>query len=327
MFAFAGASFCPCCTQLAQASEKSTSGYTYKGQTGPKTWPGVCTIGGLQSPINIPLANYFAKGAANGGSNKRGDITFAYYNQTNANVQNTGHGTMQVNAAPGNTCNIDGRDLDLVQWHFHSPSEHAFDGARKAMEVHLVHKDRQSGTFSVVGVMMEEGEAEPNPALQFALDLAPEESGQSQAAGGRKMYLEQLMPETNGQNHRPYVHYVGSLTTPPCSEEVQWYVFASTIKVPSNQVEQFSEFTEATLGPGEHRNSRPLQPLAGRKLDYELFEGDAIASQGKSGSQQGSEGELHVNSCNISWRTKKVRDGSSSDLDIGECNLRWRTSR
>ena len=174
---------------------------------------------------------------------------------------------------------------------------------------------------------MEEGEAEPNPALQFALDLAPEENGQSQSAGGRKMYLEQLLPETNGQNHRPYVHYVGSLTTPPCSEEVQWYVFASTIKVPSNQVEQFSEFTEAALGPGEHRNSRPLQPLAGRKLDYELFEGDAIASQGKSGGQQGSEGELHVNSCNISWRTKKVRDGSSSDLDIGECNLRWRTSR
>ena len=52
---------------------------------------------------------------------------------------------LQVNAAPGNTCNINGRNLELVQWHFHSPSEHAFDGGRKAMEVHLVHKDKETG--------------------------------------------------------------------------------------------------------------------------------------------------------------------------------------
>ena len=119
-------------------------------------------------------------------------------------------------------------------------------------------------------MLLQEGEAQPNPALQFALELAPPAPGQLEDAGQRNMSLDHLLPEHGGNDHRPYIHYVGSLTTPPCSEEVQWFVFATTVKVPSSQVHQFQQYTEKAF-PGLHENSRPLQPLGNRLLEYNEF--------------------------------------------------------
>ena len=101
-----------------------------------------------------------------------------------------------------------------------------------------------AGGFSVIGVLLEEGRADPNPAVQFALKLAPDAAGQSQPAEQQSMQLNSLLPRRMSDGHRPYVHYVGSLTTPPCTEEVQWYLFADTVTLPVSQVDQFQQFCD-----------------------------------------------------------------------------------
>ncbi|KAL0022007.1 hypothetical protein WJX77_005738 [Trebouxia sp. C0004] len=307
--------------------------FSYAGSdTGPSAWPGTCSIGDKQSPINIPLAEHFAQSdqETNNGQrqkigdikiqysqkqdeigelgfdfqqelndtgdfkfdfeqkvekfgdikfhfqlkfqqtpNRFGDISFQYNSQVGAVVKNTGHGTMQVNAPQGNTAQVSGRDLELVQWHFHTPSEHAFDGVRKAMEAHLVHKDTKTGGLAVVAVLLEEGPSPPNPALQFALSLAPEASHEQQT-DQQPMQLESLLPQQEASGHRPYIHYVGSLTTPPCSEDVQWFVFADTVTVPGSQVDQFQQYADKA-NPGLRANARPLQPVNNRTVDYAGF--------------------------------------------------------
>lgn len=127
-----------------------------------------------------------------------------------------------------------------------------------------------AGRLHVVGVLMQEGAADPNPSLQFALNLVPDKAGDSASAGSQSMQLESLLPRPQSNGHRPYVHYVGSLTTPPCSEEVQWFVFADTITIPSTQVEDFQLFADKS-SPGVYANSRPLQPLFNRPVDYAQF--------------------------------------------------------
>ena len=125
-----------------------------------------------------------------------------------------------------------------------------------------------AGGLAVIGVLLQAGDAEPNPALQFALKLAPDTAGSSQAAGQQSMQLNSLLPE-EVDDHRPYVHYVGSLTTPPCSEDVQWFVLADTVTIPNSQVTQFQQFADKASAP--RGNARPLQPRNGRKFDYAQF--------------------------------------------------------
>ncbi|KAL3135620.1 hypothetical protein ABBQ38_006101 [Trebouxia sp. C0009 RCD-2024] len=325
------AATCPCCMPKADAAESGAFSYAADA-TGPSAWPGVCTIGMQQSPINIPLTEHLAAQKRDGGNSGRkvgdiklqysqqlsdvgelsfdfvqelkssgdikfnfeqnvekfgsirfrldqkfeqkmdrfGDIKFQYNHQTDATIKNTGHGTMQVNVPKGNFSQVAGRELELVQWHFHTPSEHAFDGNRKSIEAHLVHKDTKTGELAVVGVLLQEGPSEPNPALQFALRLAPEAAGEEQAATGQSMQIDTILPRPNEGGHRPYIHYVGSLTTPPCSEAVQWFVMTETVTIPSSQVVQFQEFAGKT-NPGVRANARPLQPLMGRSLDYQYL--------------------------------------------------------
>ena len=124
-----------------------------------------------------------------------------------------------------------------------------------------------AGRLSVLGVMLQEGASEPNPAVQFALNLVPESAGQEQSANQQSMQLASLLPQQHSNGHRPYIHYVGSLTTPPCSEAVQWFVFADIVTLPGSQVERFQQFADrANLGV--RANARPLQPQNSRPLDY-----------------------------------------------------------
>lgn len=127
-----------------------------------------------------------------------------------------------------------------------------------------------AGELAVVGVLMQEGPSEPNPALQFALRMGPDAAGQQQPADGQSMQVDTLLPRPNEGGHRPYIHYVGSLTTPPCSEAVQWFVMTDTVTIPSSQVVAFQEYADKA-NPGLRANSRPLQPLMGRSLDYQYL--------------------------------------------------------
>ena len=135
------------------------------------------------------------------------------------------------------------------------------------MQVQAQTQGVYAGRLAVIGVMLQEGTADPNPAVRYALENVPDAAGQEKATGPQSMQLQSLLPQPESNGHRPYIHYVGSLTTPPCSEEVQWFVFTNIVVIPGRQVEQFQQFADrANLGVPA--NARPLMPLNGRSLDY-----------------------------------------------------------
>jgi carbonic anhydrase len=139
-----------------------------------------------------------------------------------------------------------GRGYQLLQFHVHQPSEHLLNGHRYPLEIHFVHT-APDGTLGVVGVFAEPGDA--NPSLQTVLDAL----GANGEADRPTLDPSGLLPED-----RDYFRYEGSLTTPPCSETVDWAVLAEAITVSEAQIEAF-----ARLHPG---NARPVQPLNRRFL-------------------------------------------------------------
>ncbi|PNH02191.1 Carbonic anhydrase [Tetrabaena socialis] len=251
---------CPC--PLCKPGEAKASGWSYGDVAGPPAWKGVCSTGKRQSPINIPLNSAAPRVEA-----ELGEFDFAYGSFEKCDVLNTGHGTMQVNFPPGNMSFIGDMELELLQFHFHAPSEHAMDGRRFAMEAHLVHKNKSTGNLAVLGIMLEPGGLIKNPALQTALEVAPEVP-LAKKASPKGINPVMLLPKKTKGGARPYVHYPGSLTTPPCSEGVDWFVFMNPIKVPDSQIIDFMHFV------GDNKtyatNTRPLQLMNSRLVEYEL---------------------------------------------------------
>ena len=142
-----------------------------------------------------------------------------------------------------------GRRYDLVQFHFHRPSEERIDGRQFDMVVHLVHKDID-GRLAVVAVLLDRGSA--HPLVQSVWNNLPLEKGEEVAAKA-SLDLNRLLPED-----RSYFTYMGSLTTPPCSEGVLWMVMKSPVTVSADQIAIF-----ARLYP---MNARPIQAASGRLI-------------------------------------------------------------
>ncbi|KIZ05223.1 carbonic anhydrase [Monoraphidium neglectum] len=137
---------CPCCEALASGGAV----FDYGSLSGPQKWGGVCSAGTRQSPINIPrkaLAAALKRPTGVGaGTCRPAQLNITGYKPAKPSILNTGVGTMQVNFAKGSQVLLcGGSELELLQYHFHTPSEHAFDGDRTAMEVHLVHKNATTG--------------------------------------------------------------------------------------------------------------------------------------------------------------------------------------
>lgn len=109
-----------------------------------------------------------------------------------------------------------------LQFHYHAPSEHTIDGYLYDLELHIVHKNDSAGELSVIGIFfdMKKGGNKTNPFLEEYLDghLKPD------AQGGWKSPKIDVKKLVDGLNNRKIYHYDGSLTTPPCSEIVQWIV-------------------------------------------------------------------------------------------------------
>jgi len=240
---------CPHCAAA------SASGWGYDYENGPQTWDGVCRAGTDQTPIDI-RARIVQRLEA------RPDMV-VNYDLTRCEVVDTGHGTMQVNFPQGSNTLTVGQDLyDLVQFHYHTPSEHAFEGQRTEMEVHLVHKKRGSGDLAVVGVLMKVGTREGgadaangNPVLRQSLALAPVGTG---TAVPIDVDPRALLP-LGRLDCTSIVSYGGSLTTPPCSEGVAWMVCRKTISISATQVIGFQKYVGRSAGL--RLNSRPLQPV------------------------------------------------------------------
>jgi len=163
-------------------------------------------------------------------------------------ILNNGH-TVQVNYDDGSFIDIEGTRYDLVQFHFHIPSEHTFNGQFSAMEMHLVHES-SDGDFAVIGVMINEGRN--NDILDLIWDHLPPDEGPRKTIGISINVFDLLPPEKQAY------HYNGSLTTPPCSEEIIWFIMNTPIEISENQITAFKQIYNS--------NNRPVQILHNRKV-------------------------------------------------------------
>jgi carbonic anhydrase len=230
---------CPIC-QTAAADE-----WGYQGAHGPKHWGKLkpefqaCSTGTMQTPIDLraPLAG-------------AGDAVKRDYKTMPLRIVNNGH-TIQVNAAPGSTCTIDGERFELLQFHFHHPSEHLLSGKAKQLEAHFVHRN-PAGQLAVLGVFLEPG-GRPLAALEPIWAAAPSSAGPEREIAGVTIAPEQMFPASPR-----HFRYQGSLTTPPCSEGVTWVVYAQPVMTSRAQTTSFAKLFA--------NNARPVQPLNRRSL-------------------------------------------------------------
>ena len=227
----------------APAAGHAAAHWSYQGPAGPQTWGGLkpeftlCGSGQRQSPIDIRA----------GLAVDLDPVRFNYQATPFAVIDN-GH-TVQANVAQGNHIDIGGKRFELVQFHFHRPSEERIDGRQFEMSLHLVHKDEE-GRLAVVAVLMDKGL--PQPAVQKVWNSLPLEKGEEMAAR-TPLELAELLP-----TDRRYYTYMGSLTTPPCSEGVRWVVMRQPVSMSSEQIELF-----ARMYP---MNARPVQQASGRRI-------------------------------------------------------------
>lgn len=217
--------------------------WAYKGEAKPENWVNLCTgftdCGGEeQSPINIEIAK--AKK-----SEDLPKLQFEYGN-TPVSIVNNGH-TIQFNIAGEHSLQIGDKNYKLLQFHYHAASEHTVDGEHYPMEVHFVHKGDEG--LAVVGMLFQEGQS--SLLLDNYLSFFPKQKGEYEIE--KTIPMSALVPQEVS-----YYHYDGSLTTPPCSEIVDWYVLQKPIEASKRQLEQMTALL--------HNNYRPVQKLNGREV-------------------------------------------------------------
>jgi len=232
---------------LAQTASHGGKGnkahWSYDGQERPENWGSLsddyhlCAKGENQSPVNIVDA-----------AEHELDELKMTYDDGASSVVNNGH-TIQVNASGGSLM-VAGKKYQLLQYHFHTPSEHKIDSKSAPMEVHFVHKS-EDGQLAVVGVMMREGR--DSSGLDRVWRNIPRSEGKSVGVEGDGIMPSHLMPK-----NKEYFFYNGSLTTPPCSEGVRWFVLKDGIEVSASQIDRFKQLFA--------KNSRPIQPVNERHV-------------------------------------------------------------
>jgi carbonic anhydrase len=217
--------------------------WSYEGETGPANWGRInkawtkCGSGARQSPIDI----------RDGMKVELEQISFDY-KPSSFSVTDNGH-TIQVDVAGGNYLNVQNRQYELVQFHFHRPGEERINGKSFEMVVHLVHKDAE-GKQAVLAVLLERGRAQST--IQTVWNNLPLEK-HDVIRPTIVLDLAELLPEK-----RDYFTYMGSLTTPPCDEGVLWMVMKNPVQASPAQMALFSR-----LYP---MNARPVQASAGRVI-------------------------------------------------------------
>ncbi len=222
-------------TALSASCLVAASEWSYSGETAPAHWHGTCQSGVNQSPIDIT-------GAV---ESELKPITFNY-TQAGKNIVNNGH-TVQVNFDGKQSIKIEGKTFNLLQLHFHAPSENLIAGHSFPLEMHLVHSDKE-GNLAVIGVMFKEGKA--NTELAKVWREMPK-SGEVDLTN--KLDLVNLLPADQA-----YYRFNGSLTTPPCSEGVTWFVMKNPISISSPQLTQFKALYDGNNRPTQAINARPV---------------------------------------------------------------------
>jgi carbonic anhydrase len=236
--------------QKGPGSENAEDGqreWDYSRDRGPARWAALdpsyvlARVGGSQSPIDIVRAEVVRADLP--------ELVLDYPPQP-LHIINNGH-TIEVISTDTATLRFGDHVYALRQVHFHAPSEHTIDGAPAEVEVHFVHADGE-GHIAVVAVLFEEGEPEhPDIGELLKIDLLAEPGGEL-VDEATALDLQKFLPDSLGQ----YYTYDGSLTTPPATEGVRWFVLEESLHLNRQQIE--------TIDRVYYSNNRPTQPRNAR---------------------------------------------------------------
>ena len=238
----------------------------YSGNEGPSHWGDLnnnystCKTGQRQSPIDIRST----------GSEKGEPIGIDFKNSP-LKTLNNGH-TIQVNHAANSYSMMPNGNYKLLQFHFHSPSENTLNGRQYDMEIHFVHKNAQ-GQLAVVGVFVEEGHS--NPDIETLWNNLPSSVNHENVVNSISFNPAELLPKDG-----TYYYFQGSLTTPPCSENVQWHVMKTPLQASRAQIDKFVSI----IG----HNNRPVQASNHRTITEMNVGHNVLAAQMNSHSGGGS---------------------------------------
>jgi carbonic anhydrase len=226
----------------------------YEGEHGPSAWStlsstyALCAEGKQQSPINITKTDVL--GEKSWKLDYKSTSFHITHNEHMDGIVDNGH-TIQVNVDDGSILTFGGKAYVLKQFHFHTPSEHTFDGKQQPMEMHLVHQS-EDGSLAVIGILIKEGNV-TNQNFEKIIANLPDAKGESKHFTDTTFDLKFNLPNDNYA-----YYYTGSLTTPPCGENVQWLVLRDMLTLTKEQIAAFS----SRIGP----NNRPTQELNGRTI-------------------------------------------------------------
>lgn len=226
----------------SKRSPRPSVAWGYGQTNGPSQWAKLsrnyfwCGVGKNQSPIDIRREDVLTTDLR--------AIDFAY-GPVNARVRRD-NGVLRLQIVSGKASITDEQHrFTLTAIHFHTPSEHTDGGNHYPLEVQLMHQDKD-GNVAAVAVWFRQGEA--NPVLDEILAAAQKKGGASVSLDPGK-----LLPPTTD-----FYRYSGSLTTPPCTEGVRWYVMSEVAEASEEQLRAFLSLTG--------RNNRPVQPLNARRV-------------------------------------------------------------
>ena len=231
---------------LAPSSAAADKNWAYAGPNGPTKWAkldksfAACGSGTLQSPIDIPDSHA-----------RKGDLPPLLFNYKASPLKIIDNGyTIQVNYAAEAWVSIEGKRYDLVEIRFHKPSEHKISGKGQEMEAQLVHRGKD-GKVAVVAVLLDQGKE--NPLIKTLWSNLPATKDKENVVSGVQINAVSLLPA-----NKDYYAYKGSLTTPPCSEDVSWYLLKTPVQLSADEIARFAKVYPM--------NARPVQPLNDRDI-------------------------------------------------------------
>ena len=233
-----------CLTAFASLSyAEGAVKWGYEGNIGPANWGDLskefatCKTGQVQAPIDIQTKQ----------AGKNSAPIKTNYKASASELLNNGH-TIQLNLADGGSANLGGADYKILQFHFHTPAEEKIDGKSFPFNAHLVHKSAD-GKLAVIGILFNEGKE--NVALKDIFAAMPAAEGKTPLKA--PFNVSAMLPSSLA-----YYNYAGSLTTPGCSEGVQFYILKTPVELSSAQLSSFKKIFPM--------NARPVMPLNGRKI-------------------------------------------------------------
>ncbi len=233
-------------TTAPKHATEATTKWDYSSQRGPQHWGKLdpeyvlARIGGSQSPVDILTQSAIGADLP--------PLNVEPHEQP-LHLLNNGH-TVEVICPGAATLRFGARSYNLLQFHFHAPSEHTIDGEHADVELHFVHSDGE-GHLAVVAVMFFEGEAEHPEIAEMITRDSISHPGDEFVDKSKNIDVRDFFPAS-----LDYYTYDGSLTTPPATEGVRWFVLKQPLHLTRKQIEAVDHVY--------YSNNRPTQPLNAR---------------------------------------------------------------